>query len=110
MHVQELGNDGSSPEQAPMIFLKAGSSVLHTGAVLQLPTWSRDVHHEVELAIELQGPDLLPSHAAVALDLTARDVQAQLKKRQWPWTLAKSFPHSTPLGTPFALTSGTFRY
>jgi 2-keto-4-pentenoate hydratase/2-oxohepta-3-ene-1,7-dioic acid hydratase in catechol pathway len=25
--------------------------------------------------------------------------QAKLKKQQWPWTLAKSFKHSTPVGT-----------
>jgi hypothetical protein len=45
--------------------------------------WSKDVHHEVELAIEL-GPDLTPVRAAVALDLTARDIQSKLKAKQWP--------------------------
>jgi len=100
-HIKELGNQGSAPTDAPMIFLKAGSSALPPGP-LPLPAWSQDVHHEVELAIEL-GPDLQPVRGAVALDLTARDVQAKLKKAQWPWTLAKSFPASTPLGPAFPL-------
>ncbi|KAJ9512152.1 hypothetical protein QJQ45_012698 [Haematococcus lacustris] len=57
-----------------MIFLKAGSSALASGQPLVLPPWSSDVHHEVELALEL-GPDLQPVRGCVALDLTARDVQ-----------------------------------
>jgi 2-keto-4-pentenoate hydratase/2-oxohepta-3-ene-1,7-dioic acid hydratase in catechol pathway len=57
----------------PMIFLKSGSSVAWSGA-LELPSWSSDVHHEVELAVQL-GQSLEPVAAAVALDLTARDVQ-----------------------------------
>ncbi|KXZ41877.1 hypothetical protein GPECTOR_254g637 [Gonium pectorale] len=97
-HARELGNDVPSK---PMIFLKAGSSAVKPG-VLRLPEWSADVHHEVELAVEL-GPDLAPVRAAVALDLTARDVQAELKQQQWPWTLAKSFRGSTPLGPAFSL-------
>ncbi|EFJ42561.1 hypothetical protein VOLCADRAFT_97355 [Volvox carteri f. nagariensis] len=97
-HARELGNEVPS---VPMIFLKAGTSAVAPGDLL-LPSWSTDVHHEVELAVEL-GADLSPVRAAVALDLTARDVQAQLKKQQWPWTLAKSFTGSTPLGPPFSL-------
>jgi 2-keto-4-pentenoate hydratase/2-oxohepta-3-ene-1,7-dioic acid hydratase in catechol pathway len=50
---------------------------------VHLTGWSKDVHHEVELAIEL-GPDLAPVRGAVALDLTARDVQSKLKAKQWP--------------------------
>ncbi|GFR48087.1 hypothetical protein Agub_g9926 [Astrephomene gubernaculifera] len=98
-HARELGNEVPT---VPMIFLKAGTTVVPPGELV-LPEWSQDVHHEVELAVEL-GPDLNPVRAAVALDLTARDVQADLKKQQWPWTLAKSFKGSTPLGSPFPLT------
>ncbi|KAL6753257.1 hypothetical protein V8C86DRAFT_2730024 [Haematococcus lacustris] len=100
-HIKELGSTGSTDGE-PMIFLKAGSSALASGQPLVLPPWSSDVHHEVELALEL-GPDLQPVRGCVALDLTARDVQAKLKQQRWPWTLAKSFPCSTPLGTPFSL-------
>ena len=30
--------------------------------------------------------------------------QAKLKQQQWPWTLAKSFKGSTPMGNAFSLT------
>ncbi|KAJ9512515.1 hypothetical protein QJQ45_018983 [Haematococcus lacustris] len=72
-HIKELGSTGSTDGE-PMIFLKAGSSALASGQPLVLPPWSSDVHHEVELALEL-GPDLQPVRGCVALDLTARDVQ-----------------------------------
>eukprot|EP00798_Chlamydomonas_sp_ICE-L_P021659 gene21659-28675_t len=71
-----------------------------SGQPIVLPSWSQDVHHEVELALKL-GADLKPVQAAVSLDLTLRDVQGKLKKAQHPWTLAKSFPCSAPLGSYF---------
>ncbi len=45
-HAKELGN--AVPEE-PMIFLKSGSSVAPPGK-LPLPSWSKDVHHEVRPA------------------------------------------------------------
>ena len=91
-----------------MIFLKAGSSIVpHQAASIPLPAWSKEVHHEVELAVQLRATanseKLVPSKAAVSLDLTARDIQSKLKLVQWPWTLAKSFKGSTPLGPSFDL-------
>lgn len=111
-HIKELGNVTSSSSSshlhdAMMIFLKAGSSIVPAPSPIPLPAWSHDVHHEIELAIQLGHSDkthqLIPVCAAVSLDLTARDVQAQLKKSQWPWTLAKSFKGSTPMGSSFSL-------
>lgn len=78
-HIRELDNagpGGTIPQGPPMIFLKAGSSCLPSGQPLLLPKWSSDVHHEVELALQL-GPDLRPVRGAVALDLTLRDVQVR---------------------------------
>eukprot|EP00955_Chlamydomonas_euryale_P027999 295148-Chlamydomonas_euryale.AAC.1 len=66
---------GGSAITEPMIFLKAGSSLCGSSDELRLPCWSSDVHHEVELAVQLGGPGLTPVAAAVALDLTLRDVQ-----------------------------------
>lgn len=45
-HVRELGNEAQPAGEAPMIFLKAGSSVVPPGNI-HLPGWSQDVHHEV---------------------------------------------------------------
>jgi len=112
-HIKELKGllniDQSIPTE-PLIFLKSGSSVLaplaadarDTPQELPLPVhWSNDVQHEVELAVEV-GPDGVPRRAAVALDLTARDVQAAMKAKGFPWTLAKSFQAACPLGPAFS--------
>ncbi|GAX82466.1 hypothetical protein CEUSTIGMA_g9893.t1 [Chlamydomonas eustigma] len=107
-HIKELGNEptnGSLPSY-PMIFLKSGSSVLSSSErVIPLPSWSKNVHHEVELAIQL-GMGLKPKRAAVSLDLTLRDIQETLKRDKHPWSLAKSFKSSTPLGSFFELSDG----
>lgn len=76
-HIKELGpmlNLEQIIPTTPMIFMKSGATVVQPGSTLHLPTWSNDVHHEVELAVEI-GDDLKPSRIAVGIDLTARDVQ-----------------------------------
>lgn len=103
-HAKELGNTVPQPASEPMIFLKAGSCSVETGREIRLPSWSNDVHHELEIAVRF-GDDLQFSHFAAALDLTARDVQARLKAQGSPWTLAKSFTDSCPLGKPVAMTT-----
>ncbi|HEX4924745.1 MAG TPA: fumarylacetoacetate hydrolase family protein [Bdellovibrionales bacterium] len=100
-HAKELGN--SLPEK-PLVFLKAGSSALESGQTLALPPWSSQIHHEVELALEF-GPDLSNPfpivRGLVAVDLTARDIQDEAKKKGLPWTQAKSFKGACLLGSRF---------
>lgn len=99
-HAKELGND--VPKE-PLIFLKAGSTAT-TATNLQLPSWSVDVHHEVELAVRF-GADLKVDAGAIALDLTERHFQSLLKAKGSPWTLAKSFKDSCPLSEFFPVSS-----
>jgi 2-keto-4-pentenoate hydratase/2-oxohepta-3-ene-1,7-dioic acid hydratase in catechol pathway len=94
-HAKELGD--AVPE-APMIFLKPASSVLLSGGTLRLPTDSRRVDHEVELVVARAADGSL--RAAIGVDFTARDIQAELKKKGMPWTLAKGRPGFAALG-PF---------
>lgn len=82
--------------QSPMFFLKAGSC-LTFGETIMLPTWSNDVHYELEVAL-LVDENLNFSHVTLALDLTARDAQSAAKAKGLPWTLAKSFTGACPLG------------
>lgn len=100
-HAKELGNLLSPAGTVPMVFLKSTGAVVPNGRKVQLPTWSKEVHHELEIALRL-GIDsqqkLFVNAFTIALDLTARDTQAQLKKDGHPWTLAKSFKNSCPLG------------
>ena len=47
---RELGNapaKGEALPSYPMIFLKSGGSVVANGGDVRLPSWSKDVHHEV---------------------------------------------------------------
>jgi acylpyruvate hydrolase len=85
----------------PFFFLKSGNSI-ETSSKISLPTWSQDIHHELEIALWL-GEDLNFTHMSLALDLTARDAQSLAKSKGLPWTLAKSFTGSCPLGSWISL-------
>ena len=70
------------------------------------PKMSKCLHHEVELGVvigkrcknvsEKEALDYVLGYL-VALDITARDLQTQLKKKGWPWSIAKSFDTFTPI-------------
>lgn len=100
-HAKELGN--AVPTE-PMIFLKAGSTATLSADEIHLPPWLSEVHHEVELALRFNGK-LEIDHACLALDLTDRAKQNQLKSQGHPWTLAKSFKESCPLSGFFPVQS-----
>ena len=98
-HIRELGNE--TPE-APVIFMKPASSVIGDGDTIVIPPYSRDCHHEAELALLVGrggkdiSPDCAMEHLAgfgVAIDLTLRDVQGELKKKGSPGRLPRA---STP--------------
>lgn len=91
-HAKELGN--SVPDK-PLFFLKTDSTLFRL-AVLPYPTHVASLHYELELAFRL-NKDLQPSHIALALDLTDRQRQNELKSKGEPWTLAKSFKNSCPM-------------
>lgn len=91
-HAAEMG--ASAPE-TPLVFIKTPAS-LSTGAAVYCPSWSQEVHHEIEIAVRV-GRNNTPSHIGLALDLTARDHQKVLKEKSWPWALAKSFTQSCPV-------------
>jgi 2-keto-4-pentenoate hydratase/2-oxohepta-3-ene-1,7-dioic acid hydratase in catechol pathway len=96
-HAKELGN--AVPTE-PMIFLKSGSTATLASSTIHLPSWQPHIHHEVELALRFNGK-LEIDRACIALDLTDREKQNALKEKGHPWTLAKSFKESCPLGEFF---------
>ena len=99
-HAKELGNE--IPEK-PVIFLKPASALIHSGEKIIHPTFSKDMHHEVELvlligktlknAIKSEAEDAIIGYG-VGLDMTLRDIQNELKKKGHPWTIAKCFDTS----------------
>ncbi|PLX92306.1 MAG: acylpyruvase [Desulfuromonas sp.] len=102
-HIRELGN--KIPDRA-VIFCKPSSSLLGNGGTVIIPAYSNDCHHELELAllIGVKGKQIKEEEAlnhvagyGVALDLTLRDLQAELKGKGLPWELAKGFDTSCPL-------------
>lgn len=101
-HAAELGNE--VPDR-PLVFLKPNTSVVGPDDPIVLPAYSREVHHEAELAVVIsrickdvpveRATDVILGYTA-ANDVTARDVQKEDKT----WTRGKSFDTSCPLG-PF---------
>jgi len=102
-HIRELGNE--MPER-PILFIKPASSLIGDGETVVIPPYSRDCHHEVELAVligrwtknvpEEEAMDHVAGYG-VAIDLTLRDVQSELKQKGLPWEIAKGFDTACPL-------------
>jgi 2-keto-4-pentenoate hydratase/2-oxohepta-3-ene-1,7-dioic acid hydratase in catechol pathway len=103
-HAKELGN--AVPEN-PVIFSKPDTALLKNGEAFYLPSFSNDVHHEIELVIKINkvGKKIQEKFArnyfseiGLGIDFTARDVQSELKSKGLPWELAKAFDGSAPIG------------
>ncbi len=103
-HIKELGNE--RPE-APVIFLKPDSALHRLGMPVFLPEWSKSVHYEAELVFKIGrvGKHIEEGFApryidavTVGLDLTARDLQSELKAKGLPWELSKGFDGSAIVG------------
>jgi fumarylpyruvate hydrolase len=93
-HSREMGaTDLKAP---PFFFTKPAEAVVASGSVVPYPGRTADLHHEIELVVALAGPREIFGYAA-GIDLTRRDVQAQVKKEGKPWDTAKGFEHSAPL-------------
>jgi len=97
-HAKELNNP--VPDE-PLLFIKPGSSVVCPVNGFNIPQDRGAVHFEIEIAVLIGKPlskrpneeevlDAISGYAP-ALDLTLRDVQDELKKKGWPWEVAKSF-------------------
>lgn len=102
-HAAELGN--ATPKK-PFFFLKPPSSALLPGQGPILRPLGTQLHYELELACVVgsrlsnlsQPPKLdVLSGYALALDLTARNVQAEAKRKGLPWSIAKGFDTFLPI-------------
>lgn len=102
-HAREMG--GNPETEKPFFFIKPATSVLHDGTVAYPPRTS-DYHHEVEMVVALgRGGSFIPVEAAldcvfgygVGLDLTRRDVQAELKKAGRSWEMGKCPDQGAPV-------------
>ncbi|KAJ7706883.1 hypothetical protein B0H17DRAFT_1034741 [Mycena rosella] len=103
-HIKELNN--TAPKE-PFFFLKPTTSYVPSGAQVEIPS-GIIAHHEVELGVVIGkgGRDIAQADAeshiagyALAVDMTARNLQDQVKKRGLPWSAAKGFDTFTPIGS-----------
>jgi fumarylpyruvate hydrolase len=104
-HAIEMG--GRPDREPPFFFGKPADAVAPGGGRLDFPLATGDLHHEVELAVVLRagGSYLTLAEArsavfgaAIALDMTRRDLQAEAKRMARPWDMAKGFDQSCPIG------------
>lgn len=102
-HAREM-NDHVTED--PLLFLKPTSSIIFDHGTIIIPKQSQCLHHEVELGVILGKkaksiPEENAMHSVlgylVALDITARDIQAVAKKNGWPWAIAKGFDTFAPI-------------
>lgn len=103
-HIEELANE--RPDN-PVVFLKPDSAILPRKNPFFIPTFSSDVHYEVEVLVKINkvGKHIEPKFAhkyydevGLGIDMTARDVQQQCKEKGLPWEKAKAFDGSAIIG------------
>lgn len=99
-HARELGHD--VPER-PLLFLKPPSTLIGSGAAIELPADSARVEHEAEIGVVIgsrardipaeEAMDVVAGYVAVN-DVTARDLQ----KLDVQFTRAKGYDTFCPVG------------
>ncbi len=104
-HIKELSN--AIPD-APVIFMKPDTALLKDSEPFYHPSFSDDIHYEVELVIRINrvGKKIQQEYApkyyqeiGLGIDFTARDIQSIQKQKGLPWEIAKGFDGSAPIGS-----------
>ena len=104
-HAKELNNP--VPDK-PVIFSKPTTALLVNGKPFYYPNFSKNIQFEAELVIRIsnKGKKIGEKYAlkyfdqvTLGIDLTARDIQNELKQKGLPWEIAKGFDGSAVLGT-----------
>ncbi len=102
-HAKELNNP--IPD-TPLLFIKSTNTLVDLCDQIRIPKNQGECHHELEIAI-LIGQSLCRANQSdsfsairgigLALDLTLRDLQSELKSKGQPWEKAKSFDGACPV-------------
>jgi 2-keto-4-pentenoate hydratase/2-oxohepta-3-ene-1,7-dioic acid hydratase in catechol pathway len=108
-HARELNNE--VPDK-PVFFMKPDSALVTSNRPFFYPEFSSDVHHELEVVIRIDrlGRSIEEGYAhryfnelGLGVDFTARDLQAEQKKKGLPWEIAKGFDYSAPVSEFYPL-------
>lgn len=110
-HAREMGSDPD--REPPFFFCKASDTesvfpvVPDRTGQLPYPTKTDNFHYEVELVVAIgkDGKSISVQDAskhiygyALGLDMTRRDLQAQMKDGGKAWEVAKAFDYAAPVG------------
>lgn len=103
-HAKELNNPVPAK---PVFFMKPDTALLLKHNPFFYPDFSKNIHYETELVIKIDknGRHIDEKFAykyyneiGIGIDFTARDLQAEAKKKGLPWEIAKAFDQSAPIG------------
>jgi len=103
-HARELEHDVPTE---PVFFMKPDSCLLLDNRHFYIPSFSNEVHYEVELVVKINrlGKTIEARYAhryydeiGLGVDFTARDVQRQLIEKGLPWEKSKAFDSAAVLG------------
>ena len=103
-HAVEMGKDPD--RDPPFFFTKPADAALDTPCTIPYPPLTQDLHYEIELVIAIGkgGANIAEADvmdhvwgAAVGVDMTRRDLQADAKNHGRPWDWAKAFDQSAPI-------------
>ncbi|MBK7137496.1 MAG: fumarylacetoacetate hydrolase family protein [Bacteroidetes bacterium] len=103
-HAKELNNE--LPEN-PVVFMKPTTALLKDRQAFYYPDFTNDLHYEGEIVLRIgkNGKKIQEKFAhkyidafTIGFDLTARDIQNDLKSKGLPWELAKGFDGSAIVG------------
>ena len=109
-HAKELGN--AVPDE-PVIFMKPKTALWQSNTPFYYPEFSNELHYEIELVLRIsKNGKYIPETQAenfydaisIGIDFTARDIQADLKKKGLPWEKAKAWDNSAVVGDWLPLT------
>ncbi len=103
-HAKELNNP--VPEK-PVFFMKPDTALLQKNNPFFYPGFSNNVQYETEIVLKISrnGKHIEEKFAhkyfdeiGIGIDFTARDLQAEQKKKGLPWEIAKAFDGAAPVG------------
>ena len=103
-HIKELSNKRSG---SPLIFMKPDSSLISKNQPFTIPSFSDNIHHEVELIVKINRlgkhidekfSNKYYEEIGLGIDFTARDLQTELRSKGHPWEKSKAFDNSCLVG------------
>ena len=111
---------GSDPTREPPFFFQKPTDAIQFVAPGKTvnhpyPPLTKNYHYEVELVAALKsgGKNIKAADAlkhvfgyGVGLDMTRRDLQAQMRDQKKPWEIGKGFDNGAPVGPIFPVVEG----